>query len=339
MIQQFLAVRKDFPPVYDYLESNYIRTKRLADAEHLLQLEIAALPKDARPRLQLASLYRTSGRYREMSQALQTIISDRANFPAGPALVGDFYAGSQKWDDALATYRAGIQASPDNKDAYHKRIERALEALGKRQEALGELNEILKDNPKDPDARLARAVLLRQSQDAKERDSANAELKALAVQYPSNAVLHYNLGSVVSEQRRYRVRLAGAQEKRGSAERLLGSAAGVSGHSADGAQLPGGAARVRRSAGAGSQQLRRQIAEGCRTGRNQVLSASRHRTRRPGARAAQLKGSGSSVSRVSVGSKRLRKSGDAVPALLSARLHGPAPATGAAASLRPGGPS
>ena len=195
LIQQFLAVRKDFPPVYDLLESDYIRTKRLVDAEHLLQLEIAALPKDARPRLQLASLYRTSGRYREMSQTLQTITSDHGTFPGGPALVGDFYAGAGKWDDALAAYRAGLQASPDNnKDAYHKRIERALEALGKRQEALGELNEMLKANPKDPDARLARAVLLRQSQDAKERDSANAELKSLAAQYPGNAVIHYNLG-------------------------------------------------------------------------------------------------------------------------------------------------
>jgi tetratricopeptide (TPR) repeat protein len=193
LIQQFLAVRKDFPPVYDLLESDYVRTKRLVDAEHLLQLEIAALPKDARPRLQLANLYRTSGRYKEMSQELQKLLSDRADFPEGAALVGDFYAGAEKWDDALAAYRAGIQTST-NKEAYHKRMERALEALGKRQEALGELDEILKTNPKDSDARLTRAVLLRQSKDPKERDSAIVELKSLAAQDPNNTVVHYNLG-------------------------------------------------------------------------------------------------------------------------------------------------
>jgi tetratricopeptide (TPR) repeat protein len=193
LVRQFLAVRKDSSPIYDLLEAHYVRTKRIDDAEHLLQLESASLPKNARPRLQLASLYRESGRYREMSQVLTGILSDRSNFPDGSALVGDFYAESRKWDDALTQYRAGIQAS-SNKELYHKRIERALEALGKREEAIGELNEILKTNPKDPDARLTRAVLLRQSPNAKERDSATDELKALAAQYPQNAVVHYNLG-------------------------------------------------------------------------------------------------------------------------------------------------
>jgi tetratricopeptide (TPR) repeat protein len=73
-------------------------------------------------------------------------------------------------------------------------MERALEALGKREEALGEVNEILHTNPKDPDARLTRAILLRQSQNAKERDSANEDLKTLAAEYPQNAVVRYNLG-------------------------------------------------------------------------------------------------------------------------------------------------
>jgi tetratricopeptide (TPR) repeat protein len=193
LVRQFLAVRKDYSPIYDLLETHYVRAKRFADAESLLLLEIAALPKNARPQLHLATLYRNSGRYREMSQVLMRIAGDRANFPAGPALVGDFYADSQKWDEALAQYHSGIQAS-SNKDFYHRRMERALEALGKRDEALGELNEILKNHPQDLEARLSRAVLLRDSQNVKDRDSATAELKALAAQYPQNAVVHYNLG-------------------------------------------------------------------------------------------------------------------------------------------------
>jgi tetratricopeptide (TPR) repeat protein len=194
LTQRFLAVRKDFTPIYDVLEVHYVRTKRLADAEHLLQSEIAALPKNARPQLQLADFYRSFGRYQEMSQTLNKITANRANFPAAPALVGDFYADSRRWDDALVQYRAGLQqSSGSDKINYQKRIERALEALGKRDEALGLLNEILKTDPKDPDMRVARAALLRESQDPKERDSALNELKALAAQNPRNAFVHYNL--------------------------------------------------------------------------------------------------------------------------------------------------
>jgi len=192
LVQQFLSVRRDFPPIYDLLERHYVQTQRLADAERLLQSEIAALPKNARPRLQLASLYRSSGRYPEMTQQLTKIVSDRTNFPDGPAQVGDFYADFRKWDDALIQYRAGLTASSD-KNLYHKRIERALEALGRREEAIGELNEVLKNTPNDAESRLTRAVLLRESPDAKERDMATVEFQALAAQNPRNEVVHYNL--------------------------------------------------------------------------------------------------------------------------------------------------
>jgi tetratricopeptide (TPR) repeat protein len=193
LIQQFLTVRKDFSPVYDLLAKHYVQAKQLPDAEHILQMEMASNPKDARPRLELAGLYRDSGRSRQMSQTLQNILSDRASFPAGPAFVGDFYAQSRRWDDALAQYRVGVQFSAD-KVPYYRRMEIALEALGRRGEAIAELNEILKINPKDPDARLMRAALWRQSQDAQKRASAIQELKDLAQQYPKNEVVHYNLG-------------------------------------------------------------------------------------------------------------------------------------------------
>jgi tetratricopeptide (TPR) repeat protein len=193
LIRQFLTVRKDFSPIYDLLETDYVRSKRLADAEHLLQLEIVALPVSVRPRLQLAGVYQASGRYGEMSRLLTGILSDRSNFPYGPLQVGDFYAASRNWDEALVQYRAGIQQSP-RKNLYHKKVERALEALGKREEAIGELNEILKTAPQDLDARLTRAVLRLESQDAKQREAAFGELKELAAQYPGNAAVRYNLG-------------------------------------------------------------------------------------------------------------------------------------------------
>ena len=191
--QKFLGLRKDFQPMYDVLEADYIRSKRAEDTERLIQSEITALPKNPHPRLELAGYYRASGRNKEMSQVLEHIVGDRTSFPTGPLLVGDFYAESGKWSEALTQYSAGIEQSSD-KDVYHRRIARALEALGKRDAAIVELNALLKTNPNDPDVRLARAELWRQSGDAKDRDKAIEELKALAVQFPQNPVVHYNLG-------------------------------------------------------------------------------------------------------------------------------------------------
>jgi tetratricopeptide (TPR) repeat protein len=192
-LQRFLNVRKDFPTIYDLLVTHYLRNRRVENAQHILELEIASLPKNANARLQLASLYRASGREQEMSRVLEKIVAERANFPSGPIIVGDFYAAYGKWDDALLHYRAGIEQASD-KDLCHKRIASALTAAGKRQEALVELQEILKANPKDAEARLSRTVLWRESKNTKDRDLAMAELKALAAQDPQDAVVHYNLG-------------------------------------------------------------------------------------------------------------------------------------------------
>jgi len=195
LLQQFLSARKDFAPSYDLLEAHYVAAKRLAEAEHLLLLEIASFPKSARPQLQLANLYRMSGRDREMDQILTKLVGDHSNFPAGRAQVGDFYAEARQWDAALSQYRAGLaQSSGSDKVLYQKRIERTLESLGKREEAIAEANEILKTNPKDAETRLNRALVLRESQDPKDRDVAAEELKSLADQYPGNAVVRYELG-------------------------------------------------------------------------------------------------------------------------------------------------
>ena len=195
LAQQFLEVRNDFEPMYDVLEAHYVRKHQPGDAEHVLESEIAALPKNPHPRLQLAGFYRSAGRDQEMTQVLQKMLADHTTFPSAPALVGDFYAETQSWNDALAQYRSGVQqSSGSNKLEYQKRIEHALEMLGQRDEALNELNEILKTVPKDPDMLLSRAVLLRGSKDPKDRALSVEQLKALAATYPTRAVVRYQLG-------------------------------------------------------------------------------------------------------------------------------------------------
>ncbi|HEX5228394.1 MAG TPA: tetratricopeptide repeat protein, partial [Bryobacteraceae bacterium] len=201
LARRFLDVHREFAPMYDLMAEHYQNQNRPKDADRLLESEVAARPRDAHAWLQLAKLYRATGRTEEMTATLQRIAGDRAAFPEGALKVGDFYAGYAEWDKAVVEYRGGLdRAAGPAKLLYHRKLETAFEALGKRQEALAELHEILASNPQDASARLNRAVLLRQSQDAKEQESATQELKFLVSQYPNDAVVRYNLAMSYSSR-------------------------------------------------------------------------------------------------------------------------------------------
>lgn len=191
---QFLLHRKAFAPMYDLLLAHYLAANRPADVERLLQIEAANRPKDVKVLLELAAYYGDSRREREMSQILQTILADRSDFPQGHGLVGDFYAGGGRWEDALREYREGLRSDSKYKDLYEKKIVNALIGAGKRNEAVAKLSEILKTFPNDTETRFRRAILLRTSSDSKELDLAIADLKAVAERQPADEVARYDLG-------------------------------------------------------------------------------------------------------------------------------------------------
>ncbi len=194
LAERVLAAHPDSAPMYDLLVSHYSKAQRTADVEHVLEAEMAGLPKDVRPRLMLASFYQESGRRQEMVATLEGIRKDRALFPNAPGLVGDFYAGAGDWQEALAQYQDGAKSAPKDKERYEQASARALAALGKPQEAIDQLTRVLKTNPDDFSARLTRAILLRNSAAPGDRDLAVADLKVLSGRAPSDAVTRYNLG-------------------------------------------------------------------------------------------------------------------------------------------------
>jgi tetratricopeptide (TPR) repeat protein len=191
---QFLTQRKEFAPMYDLLLAYYTAANRPKDAERLLRMEVTNRPKDAKAWLQLAAFYGDSKRDEEMQDALQAILKDPKDFPQGPGMVGDFYAGGGRWEDALREYREGLHSDPKYSHLYETKIAGALISAGKRQEALAKLGEILKAFPQDSDARLKRAILLGPSSQSKELDLAIADLKTLVQQRPGDPVALYNLG-------------------------------------------------------------------------------------------------------------------------------------------------
>ena len=193
LARRFFQVHKDYGQVYDALVAYYLANNRAADAENVLKLKIANIPKNPDPILQLASFYRKAQRESEMTQTLQKL-SKNSDFQDGYGLVGDFYANEGRWDDALGYYETGLRSSAKDKANYQKRIARVLLRKGRMDDAVKQLTEVLQAKPDDQDARTARAVILLESRDPKKLDWALGELKALKEAYPQDEVVAYNLG-------------------------------------------------------------------------------------------------------------------------------------------------
>jgi tetratricopeptide (TPR) repeat protein len=191
---QLIDTRKDAAHMYDVLAQHYLLSGDSAATEKILKQKVTNLPKDSTGRLQLASFYHSQKRDSEMHQTLGGILSDPKAFPQGQILVGDFYGGIGRLDDALQTFRQGLAADPKDENGYKKKMARVFIAQGRRDDAIQQLDQVLKAKPDDSDARLARAILLREANDPNRLDLAVKELTALITTTPNDAIARYNLG-------------------------------------------------------------------------------------------------------------------------------------------------
>jgi tetratricopeptide (TPR) repeat protein len=194
-----IEAHKDFGHIYRLLASYYVQTGRAAEAEAVLKLQVANMPKDPVAIVDLAGFYSQQKREPEMIEALSRLSSQ--NYQGGRMIAGDFYAGAGKYDEAIREYSEGLRANPKEGQHYGKKITKVLIAQGKGQEAIDRLDKVLKANPDDLDGRLARAILLGQSRDPKQRDLAVTELNAILEKTPNNEVAHYNLGLLYLDRR------------------------------------------------------------------------------------------------------------------------------------------
>jgi len=196
LAEKCIQSHKDATSIYEVLYNHYISIGQLNEAETVLNSEIANIPDDPGPILQLAKFCFEHNQAPAMSQALQRILSRTNDFPTGHRIVGDFYKSIEKWDDAIPEYFEAIKSDSktDEKQADRKRVARALTAIGKRDEAIDQLNQILTVDVNDSEARLARAILLRESNDPKKLELAIAELNVVLKTSPNDEVARYNLG-------------------------------------------------------------------------------------------------------------------------------------------------
>jgi len=184
-------------PVYDALFMQYMSAKRFPDAERILKSKLDNNPKVADGYLQLAAHYYGLKRQPEMVATLDRLSADSKDFPNSELLVGDFYLRIRDLDQAMAHYQQGINRQPKEKHTYQKRLIEVMVKQNKKDEAQQLVTEILKEDPKDPEAIAIRASLSLLTGTREQLQSAINDLQTVVSRMPENPVLRYNLGKAL----------------------------------------------------------------------------------------------------------------------------------------------
>ena len=191
LYKQLIDKDKTFTQPYTQLFRLYVVQNRVADAEQILKAGAANNPKQVNLLVLLAGFYSNLKRHSDMVAVLDRIKSHAKDFDRAYLLVGDFYFRNGDSDQALAQYKEGMAADPKQKATYQKRMIEVLMRLDKRSDAADINAAILKENPKDSDARGLQASMLL---DRGEVQKAISELQAVVNAAPDNFVARYNLG-------------------------------------------------------------------------------------------------------------------------------------------------
>ena len=191
LYRRVIAKDKTYQYAYTELYRLFLYQNKPGDAEQVLKLAFDNNPKQYGFLNLLAMHYFATQRHDDMVRVLNQIKSHAKDFEQAYLTVGDFYLRTGDGDSAIREFKEGMAKDTAKKAAYQKRIIEVLMRQGKRSEAAEVNSQILKDDPKDNDARgLAATFLL----DKGDISQALAELQAVVTGAPNNAVSRYNLG-------------------------------------------------------------------------------------------------------------------------------------------------
>ena len=213
----FLRDKPDYGPLYTILYQEYWKAGRRSEAESILKSKVAHNPREGLYRIELARHYARAGKNREMTEVISQVSEDPENFPHGHLDVGDFYVESRNWEGARRQYERGLQTDPKSRLIYLKRLVSTDFSVNDRIAARRDLELVLKDQPRDPDARASRASLRMASDDAREKQLAVSEFKALLDESPANQAVRIQYAAALratgsTEAARQQYRLVAQQQ-------------------------------------------------------------------------------------------------------------------------------
>lgn len=169
----------------------YIGENKIPEAEAILKSAVQSNPKDPQLRLTLAQFYFGANKRNELIALLNEMKGDLKSFPDAYFQTGDFYLRVNALDDAIKQYEEGIQKDPSRRNTYLKHEIEAYVRNGKTNLAFAKNEQILKNDPKDPEARGLQATFKLDQGDV---NSAMGELESVVTAKPNNFVARFNLG-------------------------------------------------------------------------------------------------------------------------------------------------
>ena len=189
--------------IYEALYLQYLGANRAQDAENILKTRAANNPKDATASLRLAEHYARVRNPVAMAATLQHLIDNPKDFPQARLQVGNFYSRIGDWPQAMKNFQEGAQANTSDRILYDKGMVRVQLAEGKTDEAAKKVNEILTQQPKDPDMLTLRGAFLLRSGRPEDTDGAIAVYRALVNQQPEDPDMRFNLGKALQVKKDY----------------------------------------------------------------------------------------------------------------------------------------
>ena len=169
----------------------YMAQRKLADAEAILKRAIANNPKDFNFVTVLAAHYFSNNNRPEGAKVLDQLKANFKDYPQAYFTAGDFYLRLNDGPEAIKQYEEGLKKDPGKKLDYQKRMIEVLIHDGKMAQAYEKNLDILKANPKDPEARGLKASFLLDKGDV---NQAINELQAVVTARPDNFVARFHLG-------------------------------------------------------------------------------------------------------------------------------------------------
>lgn len=191
IFRDLIAQDKTLGAAYMQLYRICVIQNRVPDAESVLKLAVSNNPKEYTYLTLLARHYYAMKRREDMLKVLDQIKSHAKDNRNAYIIVGDFYYRIGDGDEAIRQYKEGIQNDQKRKPIYQKLMIQVLLSQGKKGMAADIDSDILKDNPKDNDARGIQAQLLL---DKGEIQKALTELQGVVSGSPNNPVARFDLG-------------------------------------------------------------------------------------------------------------------------------------------------
>jgi tetratricopeptide (TPR) repeat protein len=191
MFKTLVAKEKTNLNGYYELYRIYLSEKNIPQAEAILKSAMQNNPKDTTVRLTLAQFYFGTNKRTELVALLDQMKKDLKQFPDAFFQSGDFYLRVNDVDDAIREYEAGRKKDSSRNNDYLKHEIEAYVRSGKGNLAYDKNEEILKNDPKDAEARGLKATFILDRGDV---NTAMTELQAVVTAKPNNFVAHFNLG-------------------------------------------------------------------------------------------------------------------------------------------------